>query len=204
MYEFTDKAIKLLNAFYHREFNRLKLLPIDELNIIPAVTECYRKCKKRAIRRYLDIAIESYIMAVKSIFPKMKSVTAPDSINAKWVMEILERPDSITLYKFIPEVERKKARLIEALSVAHNRIKEIDRALRYWVLQSTTYADTITWNATVSAFKDNGVKYVQWITMEDERVCGECGPRHMRIFKIDELPDRPHYGCRCVIVPVMR
>ncbi len=202
MYEYTDKVIKKLNTAYLRLFTRLKLLPFDELNIIPSVKQIYQKCLKMAKKRYLDIAehyfYEAYALASNN---KLKK-PSDDWINNDWLLDMLEEYDPVTLYRFMPEFERKQQRLIEALIASHKKNAEVDKALRFWALQSNQYADKITDQATLRGYKAAGVKKVWWITEKDGKVCPVCKKLNMKVFDIDSVPPKPHYRCRCYLLPV--
>ncbi|ARD64997.1 minor capsid protein [Eubacterium limosum] len=57
--------------------------------------------------------------------------------------------------------------------------------------------------ASLQAYKDSGVKYVQFWAALDERTCPQCGALHGRIFKVDKAPVLPiHANCRCCYLPV--
>ncbi|HUT54386.1 MAG TPA: minor capsid protein [bacterium] len=46
--------------------------------------------------------------------------------------------------------------------------------------------------------KHVGVKKLEWMTMDDERVCPVCGPLDGKVFLIDRFPQQPaHPNCRC-------
>lgn len=202
MYEYTDKVIKKLNTSYLRLFTRLKLLSFDELNIITSVKEIYQKCLKMAKKRYLEIAEYYFYMAYELAAGKEKKKPSDDWINNDWLLDMLEEYDPVTLYRFIPEFERKQQRLIEALIASHKKNTEVDKALRFWALQSNQYADKVTDEATLRGYKAAGIKKVRWITEKDNRVCPVCRKLNMRVFDIDKIPDKPHYRCRCYLLPV--
>jgi SPP1 gp7 family putative phage head morphogenesis protein len=43
-----------------------------------------------------------------------------------------------------------------------------------------------------------GVQKLEWMTMEDERVCPVCGPLDGKVFDTDRFPNQPaHPNCRC-------
>jgi hypothetical protein len=44
-----------------------------------------------------------------------------------------------------------------------------------------------------------GVKWLVWYTKADERVCAQCGPLHMRRYRISWFQPRmpQHVNCRC-------
>jgi len=204
MYEYADKAIREMNRRNLRAFGRLKLLKFDELNILTAVSGVYDKATKMAERWYYRIARESYITALVEAGKTEKEAKerASEEITEDYIVEMLDEYDPVTLYRFVPEIERKKQRLIEALIASNNKRDEIDKALRYLTLQLSQYADKAELEPTVKGYKDAGVKRVRWITAEDERVCKTCNSRDGKIYDIDTLPPRPHYRCRCNVEPV--
>ena len=76
--------------------------------------------------------------------------------------------------------------------------KEIDKALKYLIMQTTHYADKATAEAELQAMKDAGVTKVMWLTERDDRVCDICYPLDGKVFNIDSVPDIPqHWNCRC-------
>lgn len=202
MYEYTDKVIKKLNTAYLRLFTRLKLLSFDELNIMTSVKEVYQKCLKLAKKRYLEIADYYFYRAYELAAEKGRKKPSDDWINNDWLLDMLEEYDPVTLYRFIPELERKRQRLIEALIASHKKNAEIDKALRFWALQSNQYADKVTDEATLRGYKAAGIKKVRWITEKDDRVCPVCRKLNMRVFDINKVPNKPHYRCRCYLLPV--
>lgn len=62
--------------------------------------------------------------------------------------------------------------------------------------------------ASVQAYKDSGVDYIQFWAAADERVCARCGEKkkgglHESIYPIDRAPTLPlHANCRCCYLPV--
>ena len=66
---------------------------------------------------------------------------------------------------------------------------------------TATYADLVADEATLQAFKDAGVKRVRWRTEEDEKVCKYCRPLDGKVFDIDKVPPKQHWGCRCWFEP---
>lgn len=201
MYEYTDKVIKQLNRSYLRLFTRLKLLPFDELNIITSVKKTYQKCLEMAKKRYFDIA-EHYFYEAYALASNNKKKPSDDWINNDWLLDMLEEYDPVTLYRFMPEFERKQQRLIEALIASHKKNAEVDKALRFWALQSNQYADKVTDEATLRGYKAVGIKKVRWITEKDAKVCPVCKKLNMKVFDIDSVPPKPHYRCRCYLLPV--
>lgn len=199
LYARADQAIKTMNRANLKAFGKLKLAKWDELNVVREVAEVYDDSVERAKREYLAVARDAFETAARET---KKKPDADDFITMLWVMEMLEEVDPVTLYAFLPETERKKQRLVEALAVAHNKNQEVDRALRYWTQQVGQYADNSVFYARLDAFRAADVKLVRWVSQKDERVCEDCEELDDRVFPIDEVPPPPHWGCRCHLVPV--
>ena len=52
--------------------------------------------------------------------------------------------------------------------------------------------------STKTAYEENGITYLNWRTMEDDRVCETCLEYEAQNpWPIDEFPNPPHVGCRC-------
>lgn len=205
LYARADQAIKEMNRQNLKAFNKLKLAKWDELNVIRQVNATYEESTRRAILKYYEIAVEAYIVALYQMKMDRKRATemADETIDLTWVYEFLEDVDPVTLYEFFSERDRKKQRLIEALTATNNRNAEIDKALRYWTRQVAQYADNSVFYARLQAFRDAGVEKVMWNTQRDERVCEECGPMDGEIFNIENVPNPPHWGCRCYLTSVI-
>lgn len=198
-YEYADRAIRDMNRRNLRAFDKLKQLKFDEMNIMRSVSKTYADSISLAKKRYWQIATDAYIeaLALAGIDRAKAEDMAEESITEDWILDMLEEYDPVTLYQFLPEAERKKQRLIEALIAANNKSEEVDRALRLWVRQLAHYADQSVVDGTIDGYKDAGVKKVKWVTAEDEKVCRECRKLDGKIFDIDKIPKRPHYHCRC-------
>lgn len=203
MFEYADAAIRYMNRRNLRSFKRLRQLKFDELNILESVSEVYDQVAKMAKKQYLEVARYAYMAALVALGESEKEAkeAASEEITEDYIIEMLDEYDPVTLYQFFPELERKKQRLIEALIASHQKQSEVDKALRYLTLQLSQYADKAELEATLQAYKDAGIKRVRWITQEDEKVCSTCFPRDGKVYDIDKVPDRPHYRCRCEIVP---
>lgn len=203
IYDAADKAIREMNRYNLKAFGRLKLARWDELNVIREVNGVYNDSTNLAKRKYYEIAVEAYVVALYELKykPDMAHRMADDIITAMWILGMLDDVDPVTKYAFLPEKDRKAQRLVEALSVALDKNREVDKALRYWTTQVGQYADNSVYNARLQAFRDAGIKKVMWVTKRDERVCDFCYPLDGEVFDIDEVPER-HYRCRCILKPV--
>ena len=204
-YELADAAIKDLNKRNLRLFDSLRtVMKFDELNVMKTVSSVYDESLKLAKKRFKQVALEAYIeaMVLAGIERKKAEKKAEDSITDDWILDMLEDYNALTLYRFDHEVDRKKQRTAEAIIAANEKVAEIDKALRLWTLQVAQYVDFSVIYATIDGYKDAGVKYVQWISERDERVCHICFELDGQIFPIDEIPQIPaHLRCRCVLQP---
>jgi len=200
IYDYADRAIKDMNRRNLRSFDKLKLLKFDELNVLRMVNRTYEESVRIAKKRYLSIYLDAYLAAIEEV--GRKKIEPDDSIMDDWLLDMLEDYDIVTHYRFNEETERKKARTAEALVATKVDAREVERALRLWTLQVSTYADRSVNDGRMQAFQDSGVKKVRWCTEEDDRVCADCDELDGKVFDIDKVPPRQHYGCRCYLIPV--
>ena len=206
LYAAADRAIKAMNRENVEAFWRLKLAKWDELSVIRTVKAVYQKADQRARKRYYEVAFEAYLlgMAMCCEEPKKAHRMADKAIDEAFIDDLLSETDFVTMYRYDTEIERKMYRLAEAIETGVNTNAEIDKALRFLSLMLGQYALNATDHAVVQAFGDYGVEMVEWITAEDERVCSECRALDHQVFPLDEVPPKPHWGCRCRLRPVFR
>ena len=194
MYEYTDKVLTYLNKRFIKAFKGLKsILKFDEINPIKKqVDSCYEECYKETRARYRDIARHYYKIA--------GGKDAEDVIDYLWIDKFLRSYDPVTKYVFVNEVDRKRARTFEAL-VSTKSSHEIDASVRLWAGQVKQWADNVTDQSTLLAYKNTGVTKVKWNTEKDDRRCRTCYEREGKIYNIDDIPPKPHIGCRCWLTP---
>lgn len=210
-YELTDIIIALLLNELRREINRLDVTGFDMLNA-PNITKYTKELISRLLksnkREYLKIAKEATDEAKEDIEALGVSATSL-VINGKYVDDVLGEYNPVTNYLYYPEAERKRSRLAEALITAvvvNSRAdyhKELRRFADLWYTQTKQYGEKMVDKTRIDTFKKNGIKRVKWETKEDEKVCKECNERDGKIYPIDKIPDKPHYNCRCWVVPLL-
>ena len=210
-YELTDIIIALLLNELRREINRLDVMGFDMLNA-PNITKYTKELVSRLLksnkREYLKIAKEATDEAKEDI-EALGVAATPLVINGKYVDDVLGEYNPVTNYLYYPEAERKRSRLAEALitAVIVNSRADYHKQLRkfadLWHTQTKQYGEKMVDKTRIDTFKKNGIKRVKWVTKEDEKVCKECNERDGKIYPIDKIPDKPHYNCRCWIVPLL-
>ena len=84
---------------------------------------------------------------------------------------------------------------------SENKAAEVDSALRYWSAMTTQYAIITTDAATKRAYMDSGVSDVMWVSVKDDKRCKVCKSRDGKIYPIEDVPPKPHIGCRCYLIP---
>ena len=194
MYEYADKVISYLNSRFIEMFGKLKALSsFDELNILQSVKELYREADALTRKMLYQIAVFAYENA------EGEDVSV---ITEQWLLEVvLEAYDSTTKYSYVNEVERKRSRLFESMVASENKAAEVDSALRYWSAMTTQYAIITTDAATKRAYMDSGVSDVIWVSVKDDKRCKVCKSRDGKIYPIEDVPPKPHIGCRCYLIP---
>ena len=204
VYAACDRAIKAMNRLDLELFGRLKGMKFDELNIIQTVKSVYDQSARQARKQYYEVAFEAYLlgMAMCGTGALEAHMKAEMVITEAWIDRILTESDFMTLYRFDAETERKAYKLAEALEVTPDKSREIDKALKAWSQQVGQYAINVTDYAVLDAFLDAGVEEVEWSSEKDQRVCRACTSLDGHRYSIEEIPRKPHVGCRCRIYPV--
>jgi len=195
-YKLSDKAIDILNKRAANRFEKtqsdLSIKGFDELNVIKQVKLLYKNLEADNEEIFLELAEEQY----KETNPKGKKP------KLAWLLALLALTDPVSKYIYSKEVPRKRDRTTEAINASGAKVTELKRGLRYWSQMTGHYADVVTDEATLKAYKDQGIKKIRWITMGDEKVCEICRERNRKIYPIRSIPPKPHYGCRCWYEPV--
>jgi SPP1 gp7 family putative phage head morphogenesis protein len=194
MYEYADKVVSFLNVRFIEMFGKVKSMSsFDELNMLQSVKELYREADELVRKMLYQIAVFAYENA------EGEDVSG---ITEQWLVDVvLEAYDPVTKYSYINEVERKSSRLYESMMASDDRVKEVDTALRYWSSMVEQYAIITTDAATLQAYHDSGVVKVLWVSVKDNRRCSECISRDGNVYNLDDVPPKPHWGCRCYLIP---
>ena len=195
-YTTTDKSIKILRKKIVRRWNDAKadarLTRFDELTVISAVDELYKRLDSDFRDSMLELAIAIYEEAEES---------GSERPTKKYLNKLLSKSDPVTKYAYTSEALRKRDRLKEALETRSDTAYEWRKAMSFWANMAAQYADCITDEVTLKAYRDAGVKYVMWVTQRDEKVCEDCRPRNGTVYPIDEAPPKKHWHCRCYYIP---
>jgi SPP1 gp7 family putative phage head morphogenesis protein len=184
----------------------------DELNVVntrKTTAQMYDRFLTMNEQAYLKAAIEAYKKAKENANGVGYSGEETD-IDEDWLLTILLAYNLVTGYIYDREAERKRLRLNEQILTAREYDDRgafndsLRRSANLWWTQTLQYGIDVVDQATLQAYRDAGVEYVRWIAVQDERTCEECGPRHMKIYRIDKAPAKTHYGCRCRLEPVKK
>ena len=194
MYEYIDENVERLKKQTQTAFNnfRLSLLKFDELNIMQVKTETeslFTKLKRQSDRFYTGLLNH---LAESIGFEEDKYDLG----------ELLETYSGTLLYSFATEMERKRERLFETMVAIDDMsdpeiLSQQKKNIRNWNTQVEEFGVDIERNIFLSELRDSGIRKVQWMTAEDERVCTDCSDLNGIVFDIDNVPRRPHIGCRC-------
>ena len=156
---------------------------------------------------YLRVAKNAYKKAIKSA--KEEDFSGEENeIDGAFVSTVLTGYNLVTGYLYSKETDRKRLRLNEQILTAREYSdrqmfqESLRRAANLWWTQTVQYGVSMVDEATIKGFKDMGVKEVRWIAADDEKTCPTCGERDNKVYRLNKIPPKPHYGCRCYIVPV--
>ena len=205
IYDDADKYLKQLKDDVRRTFNSLSVTNFDELQY-PQVREVVKAAYEHLLSNTLKMYLKACKSAVKLAREKCDGVAwEPDE---EWLEKSLKRYNPITKYLFFREVERKRMRETEAIMTMlyymdHAGLRQSIRsgANAWWKQAAQGMIDSVD-DAVITEYRKSGVKEVKWVTEEDDRVCEECAEMDGKIYAIDEVPEKPHYNCRCTLEPV--
>ncbi len=210
MYKYLDKLLEIEKKKVRTSFNRLSVMGFDELNVVNT-----RKTTQAIYDAFLSDNANMYLKAAKDAYRKALTAAKQegfsgerDEIDSDWLVGVLAGVNFVSGYLYSKEAERKRLRLNEQILTAreyNNRTmyqESLRRSANLWWTQTVLYGISTVDEATIKGFKDMGVKEVRWIAADDEKTCPTCGARDNKVYRIGNIPPKPHYGCRCYVVPV--
>lgn len=210
MYRYLDALLEAEKKKIRTEFNRLSVTGFDELNVIST-----RKTTQEMFDRFLADNEAMYLKAAKKAYKSaVKSAKGigfdgeESEIGGEWLVALLAGYNLVTGYLYDKEADRKRLRLNEQILTAKEYNsgemyrESLRKAANLWYTQTAQYGISAVDEATIKGFKDMGVRFARWIAADDEKTCPVCGDRDNKVYKLDEIPPKPHYGCRCRIEPV--
>lgn len=210
MYRYLDKLLEIEKKKIRAEFNRLSVTGFDELNVVStrkSTQEMFDRFLTDNEAMYLKAAKDSYKKAVKAA--KEEGFDGDESeIGGEWLVAMLSGYNFVTGYLYGKEADRKRLRLNEQILTAreyNNRTMYQDglrKTANLWWTQTLQYGISVVDEATIKGFEDMGVKEVRWVAAADEKTCPTCGERDNKVYRLNKIPPKPHYGCRCRVVPM--
>ncbi|MDO4754513.1 MAG: hypothetical protein Q4A41_05855 [Bacillota bacterium] len=208
MYETTDKFLKALRIRVEKEFGGLGFASFDELNGVKAkeiTKRLYETLKEFNKDWYRRIALSAMKCAMEQLDAGDIELYIDEDTFVDYLLDMY---NGVTGYLYHPEAERKRLRLYEEIMTAREfrdrgmLAKAIKKSKMLWLKQSGQYAIDIEDEAIIEVWKRMGIKKVRWNTRQDERVCQECKRRDQKIYDINKVPIKPHYGDRCWFTPI--
>lgn len=203
MYKLLDKLLADEMKRIRASFNKIGVMGFDELNVVNT-----RKATRKMYDGFLKDNETIYLKVAKDAYKKATEGSEKTEINREWLVGVLAGYNLVTGYLYNKEAERKRLRLNEHILTAReygNRQMLQDslrRSANLWWTQTSQYGISVVDEATLKGFRDMGVKRVQWIAADDEKTCTTCGARDNKVYHINRIPPKPHYGCRCYVIPV--
>ena len=196
-YDLADKAVELLNRRATKRFEDAKDEAaqdgFDELSVLEVTRTLYDNLSADNEEIFLELAQERYQEA------EPHGEEPPD---LAWLLALLASYSAVSKVVYNNDVDRKRGYTAEGINSSTAKVTEFRRGLHYWADFTEQFADEVTDEATLKAYRDAGVKKVKWITAGDEKVCETCRERNGKVYSINAIPPKPHKHCRCVFEPV--
>ena len=186
-YTLADKVIASLTKRYIKLFGKVRGMAFDEMNVISVSHEIYDTALVETKREMARLS--------KKVYEKYNESDNFDSEG--FVLALMLAYDPTSKYIYQNEVDRKRARFVEGVLSSDFPMEEVKASQRLWIAMNKVFADEVTFQTMIKAYKDSGVKRVRWVTSPDERRCSTCGAMHGKVFHIDKVPSKPHRNCRC-------
>ena len=205
IFRHADESLMLILTTMAKEFQRLSgQLGFDELNVAntrESVTMMYRRLDVVIRREYRKVARKAYREAAKEV-----GGPQGDFQSREFVAGVLRKYDPVSDFRYDREWIRKRDRLFEsiiAVELGNQEMrKNLKRGLDVLANQVRQYADNVTVEARIEAFRRAKVEYVRWVSEKDDKVCATCRDRDGMVYALDEVPDIPaHWHCRCWLEP---
>ena len=191
-YETTDKAIELLNRRATKRFEDAKDKAakdgFDELSVLSVTRELYDQLEADNRQVYLELAQERY---------QETEPHGEEPPDLAWLLALLAAYSAVSKVVYNNEVDRKRGYTAEGINSSTAKVTEFRRGLHYWADFTGQFADEITDEVTLKAYRDAGVKKVEWHTVLDGKECETCKERDGKIYPINAVPPKTHKRCRC-------
>jgi len=187
-YKLADKVMAYLIKRYIKLFNKVRGLAFDEMNVISVSHEIYDTAFIETKREMARLS--------KKVYDKY-SESEEQFDSDSFVLALMLAYDPTTKYIYQNEVDRKRSRFVEGVLSSDFPLEEVKTSQRLWIAMNKVFADEVTFQTMIQAYKDSGVKRVRWVTSPDERRCSVCGAMHGKVYHIDHVPSKPHRNCRC-------
>lgn len=211
MYRYLDEQLPKLKKKLKTEVNHIGTMGFDELNVVGT-----KKTTKAMFERLLANNENAFLRVAKSTHKDaVKTARAAGfvggeetEIDLDWLMGVLLAYNLVTGYVYDREAERKRLRLNEQILTAREfgsrqmLHDSLQRTANLWWTQTSQYGIDVVDQATLRGYRDMGVDRVRWVAIIDTATCGVCRGRNGVIYKINEVPAKTHYGCRCRLEPV--
>ena len=191
-YRLADRATELLNRKATKRFEDAKdeaaQHGFDELNVLEVTRTLYQDLQADNQSVFLELAQERYQEA------EPHGEEPPD---LAWLLALLAAYSAVSKVVYNNEVDRKRGYTAEGINSSTAKVTEFRRGLHYWADFTGQFADEITDEVTLKAYRDAGVKKVEWHTVLDGKECETCKERDGKIYPINAVPPKTHKRCRC-------
>lgn len=201
----VDIAAAKITSKVRQEFRHNRLALFDEMNVVQTkkhVHKLYAKVYKTVKQEFLKIINEIY----QIIYDEAVAMGFDGDIrnlDDAWIDEFFDAYNPVTKYVFSNEIDRKEARLFEALiSNELERLKSYAYAERLITQQIEQYAIDLEDSIERVVYEDTKVKKVMWVAEQDAKTCDVCSELDGQIFELNNAPYKQHYNCRCYLIPV--
>ena len=204
-YQKADAAAEKIIRKISQEFRHNRLAHFDEMSVIQTrkhikklFGDVEKIIKKELLKLLLPLEDDYYDIALDMGFDG-----DIEDLDESFVEEFFEEYNPVTKYVFKNELGRKESRLFEALvAVPLDKVHIYAAAEKLLKRQVQQAVIDLEDEVAKTVYKALGVKEVLWISEQDDRTCGVCQEMDGTVYELDDVPPKPHYHCRCYLIPV--
>lgn len=155
---------------------------------------------ERIIKEYSTRLNEGGSMCVDRVLEDIgggKVAVSTRRVFVPWLSD-MRKEESKAILELIRDAE---AAGVHPRNIARQLREHFDGTAHRALTAARTEAQKLRSDARMEHFRESGVKYVVYVSADDDRTRPEHAARHGKIYRINDAPELGEYNCRCTYAP---
>lgn len=204
-YQRTSETDEALAKKFKKLFRQNRLTWFDELGIMQTkkhIIKLYGKLEKIMFQEFYDVAKVVH-KEVKEDLIAMGFVGTSEEPSEEFIKSFFKSYSPTMQYVLLHEIARKQSYLFEALvSDGTRAMQAYQKSEKYFTRMTSDYFIELEDSVALKVYDDFGITEFEWVAEIDIKTCDICESYSGEIFSRNEIPTKPHRGCRCYILPI--